>query len=492
MKPWKFAIACALPALVGCSTFPVIEANECGNAVIEANEACDTFADTAAGEVCRPPGTVDECQFDCHLNSDGTRARCPAGRGCALDGICRERVDGQFDPPINFSSDAAELVSSADFDGDGRSEVIGTEPLDQFRQGRFRLHYFDVDSKLVETRAFPRIATPPVARDVNHDGKSDLVFSNFRIGLVPGRADRQLIPASFTSYVIDGSDVRMVGVYGDIVDGSSPLAVVARLYGGDGIYTPDYVDRELKPRALLPAPLQQLVNPPIAANLVDGPDSPCSEVVVAYRGATSFSAYDLCTPGVPSAVAREIEWRDQALEQTVQVPVGLTIDAGPLIADMNGDGHLDVVIGAGGHPYVAYGDGQQLAPVATNLHLDVVIKEELVGFDSPDLGMPLALGDFTGDGVADWITPELLFPSRIVDSRPQYLPSYQNRKQAWTMAEIADFDGNGLVDVVAAAAGSPGLTFFSGTGTKYENTFTLSTQGPVRLLTSGDFNGDDL
>ena len=118
--------------------------------------------------------------------------------GCAADGICRAPTEG-FQAPVRLSTASASWLSSTDFDGDGRSDVISVEQPDQLQQGHFTLHYFDEDLRLEESRLFPRVTTRPVAYKPPHDAKSDLIFSNFRIGMVPGRSDREWVPATFRS-----------------------------------------------------------------------------------------------------------------------------------------------------------------------------------------------------------------------------------------------------------------------------------------------------
>lgn len=476
-------------ALSGCSTLPALELGECGNAVIEGSEACDTFADTAAGEVCRAPGSVGECQFDCRAGSDGERARCPEGRGCAADGICRVHEPGKFEAPVNFSSDASSWVSTTDYDGDRRADIISTEPSDQFQQARFRLHYFDVDAKLVESRTFPRMTTPPLSRDVTGDGRADLIFSNFRVGLIEGRADREFVPASFSSYVVSGAGIRLVGVRGDVVDGASPLVSVTALNGVDGLYTSDSVNGGLVLRAKVPHSLERLAGL-VGADLIEGEQSPCDEVVAAYRGDDHFSIYDMCEPGSKAALLSEVVWRPEAIERSVRLPDGLTIDGAPVVADIDADGHLDLVINAGGHPYLVLGDGAGVAPQATNLHLDIDTADGTVGLDSERIIMPLAIGDFSGDGLVDYVVPELLITSHAVDDEVHYVATYQNRGVPWTMALIADLNRNDVVDVVAASEGLTGLSFFNGTASRYAIPTSLPTRGGVRSLTLGDFDGD--
>jgi hypothetical protein len=260
----------------GCAEFPVIDADVCGNAVIEQGEDCDTFdVELDAGGVakCRPRGVEGACHFDCTAASDGTRAPCPDGMGCASDRLCRAPT-GEYEPALQLTPDASSWLSSADFDGDGRMEVISTEPEDQLQQARFRLHYFDPDSRLVETRTFPRFTTRPIAHDVTGDGLADLMFSNQRVGLVPGRKDRSWVPAAFSSYVIPESGLRVVGVHQDAIRGGLPVVALATVGGVAGLYVPNAATARLELRAKLSVSADELAGALLAADVIAGPSSP--------------------------------------------------------------------------------------------------------------------------------------------------------------------------------------------------------------------------
>jgi len=45
------------------------------------------------------------------------------------------------------------------------------------------------------------------------------------------------------------------------------------------------------------------------------------------------------------------------------------------VTDMNVDGHMDLLFGAGGRPYVAYGDGRQLS-TAKPYRLDFIPNDD--------------------------------------------------------------------------------------------------------------------
>lgn len=490
MSRWWLGWALTLFALGGCKDLPVIEAGTCGNAVVEPGEDCDTFVDPhdVPGGVCRQKGVVGACHFDCRPNSENQRPACPSGMGCAADGICRAPTE-DFQAPVRLSTAPASALSSTDFDGDGRSDVISVEQPDQLQQGHFTLHYFDEDSRLAESRLFPRVTTRPVAYKPPHDAKSDLVFSNFRIGMLPGRSDRDWVPATFSSYVVQNSGLRAANLLNQVIGGASAIVAITTLDHETGLFVPSLDTQKLSPRYALPQrPLSELVGEPLVADLIVGVDSPCKELVLAYRGDDFFRVFDMCRFGDPSREP-DLVWRDQARVLEVRLPRGKHVDAAPIAADVDGDGDLDVLIGSEGFTYIAEGDGRTLAD-ATGPQLLTV-----VGATNPlPLPMPLAAGDLSGDGIADFVIPTALVSSRRspVDGSIAYTGTYDNHQRPWSTARVADLNGNGLLDVVAASVGSPGLSFLNGTGELYPVASRLSTRGPVRMLTTGDFDGDRL
>jgi hypothetical protein len=484
---------CLLLSLFGCTNFPVIEAGVCGNAVIEKNEDCDTFP--LDGGVCRLAGDVGECHFDCRQSVNGTRISCPKDMGCGSDDLCHYPT-GDFDKAVNFASGVSSWLSTADFDGDHRLDIISTEGANDLSQARFRIHYFDADAELEQTRTFPRVVTRPIARKLTGDDDADdLIFSNDLIGMVPGRADREWIPATFSSYVLPGSRLRAVPVRADGVGDAIGLAVFSVLDDGPGVYVPSLADATLTWVAPLDQPFEKLVSSPNSAELFTGADSPCSEVVYAFSGDDTVHVLDLCQLG-SDPNGDEVLWREAALERLVRLPKGSKVSSAPLTVDVDGDGHLDVLVGSGYSTFVAHGDGVTLEAEASLLELrvgDHTIIDGRDTFDDPfPVAPPLAVGDLTGDGVPDFVEPIGILSSHksLVDGVVRYVKSYENSSKPWTMAAMTDLNANGSSDVVASTQGEPGLSFLGGSNGPYPVHTHLNTQGRVQALTTGDFDGD--
>src|SRR6185295_11500631 len=100
---------------------------------------------------------------------------------------------------------------------------------------------------------------------------------------------------------------------------------------------------------------------------------------------SSFWMYDFCT--TRAGVAGPA-WRTLAEQRSVALDPPAGIDVAPLVVDLNGDGHLDVLVGAGGASYAAYGDGQNLATA-----IPYVLSPANAPAPMRNLPMPLAATD---------------------------------------------------------------------------------------------------
>lgn len=472
----------------GCTDLPAIESGVCGNGLVDQGEDCDSFQAADAGLSCRPKGAIGACHFSCTRSTDGARSPCPDGWGCDANDICRKPT-GEFEAPTTVVVGGASSLLSGDFDGDGRDDLVTRPLLDRVGRAPLTFHYFDRLGGLSQTVAFPKNVLSPVAVDLTGDHRADLVFSGFDVGLLLGRVDRSWVPETFSSYTLPDSLVRTLNVYdqglhtesGESVN--SALVVLTSKGNNADLMVLDTALARLAPRFTLPGPLSELAGQPISANVLEAADSPCDEVVFAYRGASSFELVDLCKLG---SIPGTVSWRPEALRRTVVLDPPAVIDGGPLFTDLDTDGHLDVLIGAGGRPYVAYGSGTSLA---------AAVPYEMpsrMGGSSISAPMPLATGDLTGDGHVDFVLDDSVVTSWRGPGEPghHYETPQINDRGRWTAAVIADLNGNGHPDVVAASSAISGIDFFNGTGDRQLISTRLATSGPVLHLAVGDFDGD--
>ena len=487
-RSWPSGLLCLSAFVSACVNLPDIPSGVCGNGIVEQGEDCDPFR-AADAPSCRPPGSSGACHIDCALGSDGVRRACQAGFGCDVNDLCREPT-GTFEAPTSFVVGGATSLLAGDFDGDGRQDLVSRPPRDHIGRAPLQFHYFDRSGGLSESRSFPKSVYSPVVADLTGDRRSDFLFSGFDVGLMLGRADRAWVPETFSSFTLPESQVRTLNVYEHQVDGDSPvsgdsaLVVLTSSSSGASLSVLDPAVLMLSPRATLSGPLSTLAGQPVSANVIEAIDSPCEEVLLAYRGATSFELYDLCTLGVhPGTVA----WRPQAVHATVSLVPPVAIEGAPLLADLNADGHLDVLISGAGKPYAALGDGRGLAP-AVPYELPLAVAS----VSGVSLPMPLAAGDLTGDGQVDFVLSTFLLTSWRGPGEPglHYEILATNDRGAWTAAAIADLNGNGHPDVIAVSGDGLGIDFFNGASARELVSARLPTAGLVLQLTVGDFDGD--
>ena len=163
--------------------------------------------------------------------------------------------------------------------------------------------------------------------------------------MVPGRSDREWIPATFSSYVLPGTHLRAVGVRADGVGEAIGLAIFSDFDRGPGVYVPSLEDATLSWRAALARPFDDLAGAPISAR------SRHRSGLALLRGSVRVHGRRRRPRPRPlsaqlRSMGAEVLWRDRGARVPGAPTRGSTVSTAPQAADVDGDGHLDVLVGA--------------------------------------------------------------------------------------------------------------------------------------------------
>lgn len=486
MRRW---LGCAWLLLAACQDLPDLDAGVCGNHVIEAGEDCDGF-DVYDGKVCRPPAVSNACHYDCAvglLDEFGRQVTCPAGYGCDPDQICRKPTGAFLGKELPEVPGGVQTLMGGDFDGDRRRDVLALEAPRAFGLSKPSLHFFDSQANLRASWATTvDMASPNVAR-VSGDALDDIVFTAGGLVVMQGESNDTMTPLPRASYYLENARIHTIPAATVPVSNTTPVLLLHQSTQNLSLVRPDD-NLELAILAELDGALDDLIGEPVIGNLREDEDeSPCFDVSFALRGSPTIGVYQACRRDPDTG---QVIWRDDVLTTTLEFDPPSTPVSAPIFADLDADGHLDVIVRAERDLYASYGDGNELGPLE---------PLELVAVD--DLGRkagvvpdprPLAAGDFSGDGYADFVFPEYLLISVVRDGSVGYRGVFDAGGRPWTLALVADLNADGKLDAIAASAHHSDIDFFAGTGRGGPNPFLLQTIHPVTRMTVGDFDGDQV
>ncbi|HRI69796.1 MAG TPA: hypothetical protein PK156_36455, partial [Polyangium sp.] len=207
--------------------------------------------------------------------------------------------------------------------------------------------------------------------------------------------------------------------------------------------------------------------------------APCHQLLFAKRDASTIILYPPCRNDGSSG------WNISAAPTTVTLPAGATIQKDILLADLDLDTHLDLLIGTNTVPYVAWGMGDGTFVSAK----DGGVPNTASPYDMPSGSNdehPLAVDEVNGDGRIDFVFPHGIFMSH--GSGYEFV--YQNIGAAWSSVVVEDLNTNGLKDVMLCSAESVDCTFLNNAGGGIFNPAIVPTEAPVAMLSSADFDGD--
>jgi hypothetical protein len=471
----SFVVGAALAATaaavaLACTVLSPIPLAVCGNAIVEGpGEQCDTFG--VGANACYG---ADAGARACHLAcADG--GACPVGTHCGVDGVCRA-------PSTSFRLAAAvpgdvRSMLAADFDGDGRLDVVTRGA------GVARIHFFDDNASVagIAQVDVPRgIAT---AADVTGEGRASLVVFDTSVSKQSGRVggtgvevwrgqpDRTLALTLFKSFPIPANATNARTLALKVLatsshTGADDLVIYAEEQGTGALLA--YIEGAVgfEPMFYIPTTKSLFGDPP--AGKVP-PSATCDSILIGYLGDTQAGVFRTCvdatTPNLFDAEAGA-----PAVAPTV-VPLAAPIAGPMLLADVDGDGILDVVT---------------TVNEQTGSALEVALGDSAGGFGPasvdttlPIHGMILAVGDLDGDGKVDCVDRDGV----LLSSTSGRIPG----SAFFTRARIRDVNHDGLPDAVAIS--SNGVDVYIGTGTAAMNHRFYDIPN-ANALALGDVDGD--
>lgn len=386
--------------------------------------------------------------------------------------------DGTFQAPVTYSVPVAPYLVLGDFNGDGKPDIA----VSGGGQVSVLINNGDGTFKSPVNYSVSGNIQALAAADLNGDGKLDLVVptggTSASISVLLGNGDGTFRnPLQYTSNLLSiySTSIAIGDFNGDgkpdlaLTNSESPGNAVAIVLGnGDGTFQYPPL---LYSAGLLPAGLVSLD--------VNGDGKPDLAVAGGYGVLSYFSLTVLINRG------------DGTFPKPAAYPV-LQLPYSAVLGDFNGDGNVDIATTSftqtgGVSVLLGKGDGTFRA------HLD-----------SPTGQSPTAIatGDFDGDGKLDLVVLDSTSTSQLLSTLIGNGDGTFQNNISQTLAGIldsvavGDFNGDGKLDVAAVGFNTNVVSIFLGNG---DGSFTAPVQyptGPMLLsppfhdVLVADFNGD--
>jgi hypothetical protein len=282
--------------------------------------------------------------------------------------------NGTFAAPVSYSSPATPQVFVADFNGDGKPDILTTTPGSSSSVSVL-LGNGDGTFQSPITTTYPGFWSVQAVGDVNDDQKLDLVvYSNINASQIAvllgnGNGTFQALSNQFTPTVSNGYPFTLADLTGngklDLLTQSFPFLQVY-LGNGDGTFT------------VGSAYSYNFLNLESSLNILVGDFNNDGKPDITASQSILFGNRDGTFQAAPA----------------ILLPNGDVVSA-TAIADFNGDGRSDVAVtSTDGNLYIYLADAQGVLSLAHTYDISAYLVSSGV----------LQVGDFNGDGKLDLIT----------------------------------------------------------------------------------------
>ena len=484
------AMLCALFSLTACSDLQPIEPNRCGNRIVDDGEACDegTATELCTAE-CRlsctataaasPPGYLDNPE---DAVKDGF---CPAGQACGVNGLCAA-PSGRFRAETSFELDVAQ-AEVGDVDGDGVADLVSTSATE------LRILFGDSDGAPLTSTSLqpsPSATGPFLLADFDRSGGVDMAIPTDG-GVVPFFADSGTLqhrPSPTVQLPREGFIATVDGVVAEVGGGRRSVVVYVEAQG-DHVVLRDLVaagNRELArcdtggPAAIRRGPLA--VTPVLAGSgVATGELLAVAVERAAAPGVCIFAPANPTAPADPGWTPRYYDLAAGArFEPDGNVPL--------LWANTDGDACPEL-----------------LAPIHSGAAVagyNVFDSAAGCGFATAATLVPswsaatraLGAGNLDRLGADELVTSAAVFRIDSQSAVTRIGPPVDMDR-----LRVADFNGDGLVDIAGADTVAPGepsreairvLRTGGPAGAWQATTVVVETLRPVAQLIVGDYDGD--
>lgn len=488
--------------LAHCASLEPIASDACGNGVVDANEDCDSFpaANSASGPQCGAPteGAL-ACRMKC--SNKGGGPTCPDGWGCGESGYCR-RPSGAFEAKADPVSAGVTDVIAADFDGDGRADVAATSEVGPYNTTSLRVHYFEPGGGLARVVSLPAGIVSPAVADLDGDGLADIAFGTAGgpsglLGVITGTKQRTFSPMLFPAIALDKTSAQVVVIKPTRLplpgldptaimmfakndqDASAFLISISADAGGASF------------NQALPADPDKLVGTPVWGSVFDAnASSTCGEIayVLQMPGQDRLFLVSPCQPAADTGASR---WASTREAVRVELPANAT--GGPILVDVDHDGHRDVAVPTAAGVFVARSNGTTF----TAMGIDPKQTD-------PDLGTLVAAEDLDGDGLDDRIFQSGVRLTNVTsplgdggtEGGAPVVGDVRAIEIQGTIggARVGRLNDDGFLDLAMFRVNSPDVIVSAGAAKQGSiplfTSFTLTTNAAVQRIAIGDYDGD--